>query len=405
MECSVCMQEGSKEVIIIFPDNWLGYSPTVINISKILSRQFHVTVISAGKEKSSTDIFGNDANITLRYIEANSRFVKKAIPVLDRSLIFLISIFLKIRVFDKGWIRELLVSYNFDNLYKVIKFRRKIKSIVKTGDILIGVDNIGILAATKFSSFAPVHMLSLEISKNLFYYLIKWSKIKSLIIQTKERKNYLLSKVVNAPNIFFIQNAPTLNHSLSDKKNVNNFRIVYLGNLAVEYNGLNHVVNSLEFLPSNYAIVFKGPYNERSDRYFKENYAHLISAGRLCLDYEYVNNEDLIDYLDKFSIGITLYDIDSLKYKSFNVISCPSGKLFNYYNAGLPVIGNNILGLSSIRDFDCGVLIEELSGKNIALAAASIACNYDHFAENSKRAAAFFDVEKGVNKFIEQELI
>jgi glycosyltransferase involved in cell wall biosynthesis len=403
VECSVSMQEGKREVIIIFPDNWLDYSPTVINISKILSRHFHVTVISAGKKIPSTDIFGNHTNITPKYIDIEGRFIKRVITTTDRVLIFLFSSFLKIKLFDKGWLRELLVGNNVENFYRLIKFRRYIRSMVKRGDVLIGVDNVGILAATRFSPSA--HMVSLEIAKNIFYYFIKWPKVKSLIIQTKERKDYLLSKIVNVPNTFFIQNAPTFNHSLSGKKNVNNFRIVYLGNLALEYNGLNHVVNSLAFLPSNYTIVFKGPYNERSDRYFKENYAQLMCAGRLCLDYEYVNNEDLYDYLGKFSIGITLYDIDSLKYKSFNVVSCPSGKLFNYYNAGLPVIGNNILGLSSIRDFDCGILIDELSGKNIALAVGLIANNYDHYAENSKKAAFYFDFERGVNKFIEKELL
>jgi hypothetical protein len=405
MECSFCMQESKREVIIIFPDNWLDYSPTVINISKLLSQQFHVTVLTTGEKTSFPDIFGSNANITLEYILVKGRFTKKVISILDRGLIFFISSFLKIKLLNKGWLRELLIGYNFENLYKVIKFRKKIKSIIKKDTVLIGVDSIGILAATRFSSSADTHMLSLEISKNLFYYFIKWPKVKSLIIQTKERKDFLLSKIVSPPNTHFIQNAPPFNPSLSRKKNVNRHKIVYLGNLALEYNGLNHVVDSLEFLPSSYTIVFKGPYNERSDRYFKENYSELITAARLCLDYTYVNSDDLSFYLDKFSIGVTLYDISSLKYKPFNVISCPSGKLFNYYNAGLPVIGNDILGLRSIRDFDCGILIDELNGKNVARAADLISDKYDYYAENSKRAASYFDFEKGVNKFIEKELL
>jgi glycosyltransferase involved in cell wall biosynthesis len=75
----------------------------------------------------------------------------------------------------------------------------------------------------------------------------------------------------------------------------------------------------------------------------------------------------------------------------FNYLSSPSGKLFNYYAAGVPVIGTDVLGLSSVHEFNTGILIKELSVGYILAAIKRIINNYEELSRNCIRAARHFD--------------
>ena len=97
-------------------------------------------------------------------------------------------------------------------------------------------------------------------------------------------------------------------------------------------------------LPSEYTLTLKGFKSEKFFDFVKEGYRELIENGKLLFDFEYTPQEKVIDSISNFSIGITGYDLE-LAQQDFNYLSSPAGKLFNYYAAGLPVLGINILGL------------------------------------------------------------
>lgn len=99
-------------------------------------------------------------------------------------------------------------------------------------------------------------------------------------------------------------------------------------------------------------------------------------------------------------MGFCFYDLNHTdETTSFNFISVPSGKLFNYYAAGVPVIGSDLLGLKSVKDFQVGILLKNISTENIAIAMESIASQHRRFSENCLAAAAYFDFDTAVEPF------
>jgi glycosyltransferase involved in cell wall biosynthesis len=94
-----------------------------------------------------------------------------------------------------------------------------------------------------------------------------------------------------------------------------------------------------------------------------------------------------------------LYDFDHIPRNDFNYLSCPSGKLFNYYAAGLPVLGSDILGLSSAREFNAGILISDLSARSILQAILEIENGYGQLSRNCVRAALHFDFAETAGRY------
>ena len=86
--------------------------------------------------------------------------------------------------------------------------------------------------------------------------------------------------------------------------------------------------------------------------------------------------------------------------QSFNYFSSPAGKLFNYYAAGVPIIGIDIIGLKSVKDFNAGVLIEAVTIEKITNAIKTIESNYKEQSNNCLKASKTFDFKKGFDAFI-----
>jgi O-antigen/teichoic acid export membrane protein len=91
-----------------------------------------------------------------------------------------------------------------------------------------------------------------------------------------------------------------------------------------------------------------------------------------------------------------------LAQQSFNYFSSPAGKLFNYYAAAVPVIGIDIIGLKSVKDFTAGVLIDEVVPAKIKEAINTIEKNYKTFSANCLLASKEFDFKKSFNYFIDK---
>lgn len=390
------MQEGKKELVLVFPDDWISYSPTVINlVNELLGADFIVKIIAFDSSKYKEITFNKNPNLSIQFLHVkNDTFLLKAGAMFERYLNQSMILISRVKFFKRIRNIEWFNSKTFFFEKKLRVLRSALRQ--QKSSIIIGVDNLGVLAATSIGK--KVHFLSLEISRDIFYYRINWKLVRSLIIQTKERMQYLTNGVKFSIPTYFIQNSPSYNSSINPKKE-NEYSLLYMGNMGLEYNGIIQMIKSLYLLPSKYALYIKAPVNVKSENFIYQHFPDLVGC-RLFIDNSYTDNEDIINFVSRFSIGFSFYDIGSLSRPTFNVISCPSGKLFNYYNAGIPVIGNKIIGLNSISEFNSGIQIDTISELSIADAVLEIEKNYSIYSLNSRKAAKAFDFRKGASAFI-----
>jgi len=107
------------------------------------------------------------------------------------------------------------------------------------------------------------------------------------------------------------------------------------------------------------------------------------------------------EYLNSFEIGFCFYDTRYEHINNFNYNTAPSGKLFKYYAAGVPVIGSNIAGLQSIDEFQTGIRVKNYTPKEILNACETIQANYQFYYQNCLKAAEHFSFDKMIKPFLE----
>ena len=73
--------------------------------------------------------------------------------------------------------------------------------------------------------------------------------------------------------------------------------------------------------------------------------------------------------------------------------------MFQYFNARVPVIANNLEGLKVISDFNAGVVIDHLGSKAIKKGLDEITEYYDDYIRGASVAARSFDFERSIQPF------
>jgi glycosyltransferase involved in cell wall biosynthesis len=353
-----------RRILILFPDEWLSHSPTVLNLLKTLRTDFDVTVLAIDD--------GTFRNCDLR---DNALVFIQVPPLLARGLMRRVRVLYDAVKAALLFIR-LATSRNFRSMEEVI-----------------AVDSVGLWVAQRV--FSKCHFLSLEVKRDLFFQMCSPERIRSVAIQTPERLSMLMPG--RKPHTFFIQNAPSLAGNNIDRNRKSKFdgSLLFFGNILPSH-GIYTILEAFEASASlGYSLTIKGIiYKRPVRRYLTQRYAELFKRRKIILDETYTPQDEIIDYLAKYSIGFCIYDFSRISSNDFNYISSPSGKLFNYYAAGVPVIGTDVLGLNSIRQFRTGVLIRELSPKSICEGICRIAEDYGDFSRNCIRAARHFDFEE-----------
>lgn len=355
-----------KQLLIIFPDEWLSYSPTILNLVANFSDSFDIKVISfdIGKFKNK--------EITQKEFE----FIK-----INCVLFYILS------------------KFKIYKLAKVLMLFIIIKIFYHRPDEVIGVDAIGLWVAQKI--FNQCHFLSLEIDENVFFRASDFERISSVLIQTPERYNYLFKSEPNIiKNVFYVQNSPRLKTPVNRDSSVDLDRekqLIYFGNVIAKH-GIFKCIESISNL-SDVSLTVTGILTSTIKKQILSQYRDFIAHKKVVLNERYIQQEEVIEYLSKFSIGFCFYDLELIAKQDFNYISCPSGKLFNYYAAGVPVIGSDIIGLNSVKEFQTGILLNDLSAKSIAQAIKTIFDNYQEFKKNCLKAARYFDFDSSVKSY------
>jgi len=353
-----------RSILIVFPDEWLQYSPSVLNLYHCCNEQFNTKLIYIDNGKfSNTGLVEDYANIKIGKFAAY--FWRKTLGYKFYKVLRLFFTLLFVKLFDKKY------------------------------DTVIAIDSSG-YAITKLF-FSNAVYFSLETEKDVYYKISQRLGIETLLIQSKERKEFMIGDDENV-EVFYIQNAPIINENQVLYKEKKQKQILYMGNIEFGY-GLEQFIECIKELDNTYTLTLKGIKNEKYFNWLHEKYGDLIQSDKLLFDFTYVAQENIIEFVSRFYIGITGYDIELAK-KSFNYFSSPAGKLFNYYAAAVPVIGIDIIGLKSVKDFNAGVLIDEVKADKVKQAIRTIEDNYDTYSANCLAAAKEFDFKKAFDNFI-----
>jgi glycosyltransferase involved in cell wall biosynthesis len=356
-----------KRALIIFPDPWLPYSPTILNFITCLEQYDY-----------EVDIIAVDSGLRSEQLK---RFEKATILEIDPKFMKIMG---RIKIYRAYILLGLLI--------KTIKVKKG-----KKYALVLGVDSIGFLCAHILFK-API-FISLEIQNDLFFYLAKLSGIRKMVIQSEERKKFLLGSQ-SSTEVFYIQNSPIHSDTryLLKKKHINNvqYKLLYFGNIIPSH-GVEQCIESLYYLDEKYSLYLKGLLNERYKAELIEKYNMLFQSKRLILDEDYIEQSEVIEFINQFDIGFCFYNIEN---EDFNYVSCPSGKLYNYYEAGVPVIASRILGLVSVEEDDTGILLDTPSPVEIAKAVDKINDNYSDYSINCRKASEKYDFNYAFQEFM-----
>jgi len=361
---------NKKRLLIIFPDEWLSHSPTLLNLVSCLSNDFDIKLVTF-----DDGFFKNDhlCDERFEFIKINS--------FLARFLLRRIRFF-----YDLVKSVALLICLH--------NYRKKVKI-----DQVVAIDSVGLWVAQKI--FTRSHYLSLEIKRGLFFRLSNKDQIDSLVIQTKERSAFLYKRPLL--NTFLIPNSPIINWSSLNRcrdKHYNG-KIVFFGNIHPNH-GLYSCIEAINQYQNRgegkrVSLTIKGIITKSSIRNcIVSRYQHLFDQRLVILDETYEPQDTIIEYLSNFSIGICFYDLNLISKNDFNYFSCPSGKLFNYFAAGVPVIGTDILGLKPVKEYSAGVLLKSLSAKSIHQAIEDVCRNFEKYRKNALLAAEAYDFKTAV---------
>jgi glycosyltransferase involved in cell wall biosynthesis len=351
-----------KTVLVAFSDEWLAYSPTVLNLISALS--------------------GHCSVKTIAFDSPGYNNHQLAIPHLE---------FLS---FSRSWLQRLGRCH----LYSASKAARLyLRLLSYHADEVIAVDSLAAWVCQL--RFGTCHFVSLEVTRTVFSRLLLPERINSVITQTPERFRYLFGD--RDLRTYFVQNAPRLDPRQTRPHPEPN-HLVYLGNIKAEH-GIFICLDALRLLPGT-KLTIAGIPGEPTERKIRQEYQDLLDEGRVLLHKAYIPQDDIVTYLGRFSAGFCFYDFSLIAANDFNYITCPSGKLFNYFAAGVPVIGSDIPGLSSVDEFGAGELLRNPAAEQVAAATRRVLGRRDELSVNCLRAAARYDFDRSVAPFIEQLL-
>lgn len=343
-------------VLILFSDEWLAYSPTVINL-------FHHL-----RERSDVMIVAIDTGKYGRLNEAGIFYVR--VPLQIARLLEALGMY--------GWVKALLL-------------RRAIQ--IHPHDQIVAVDSIAAWSAQSLRR--RFHYLSLEIRKDGFFKRLRRASIASVTIQSGERYRYLFGTATLPTHL--VQNAPVYRGRPKTSRRAS--ALVFFGN-AIPKHGVWQCVEFVRQAPQ-WELTIKGNIPSAVRNIIDDKFDDLLTSQRLVLDSEYVAEDEVPAYLAQFYAGFCFYDRTLIDPSDFNYLSSPSGKLFNYYAAGLPVIASDMIGLTSVETFQTGVTLATLDSSSIRAALAAIRSRHEDYVENCFRAAEHFSFTKRVQPLID----
>jgi glycosyltransferase involved in cell wall biosynthesis len=172
--------------------------------------------------------------------------------------------------------------------------------------------------------------------------------------------NYFNKRGLRATSI---ANFPLVNQidDLTFEKYISNSNLLCYSGTVYSYSNQEYILEAMEDLPNvHYQIAgyFDETYFESLKKY--NSFSRLKLLGR-------ISHLDLREFYRSSLIGIVIYD-----YKlnlGFDLGSYGTNKIFEYMEAGLPIICTNFILWKAIVDkYDCGICVEPNNSQQITLA-------------------------------------
>ena len=369
-----------EKIIILFAGAHLAYSPTILQLYDALSVNNDVTILSqiipdfiSQKPEGVNVIFYEEP------VWEKPSFLKKI------EYFFLRRLYAPAKKMEAAGLK-LKLDYS--------KFLR-VKNIIRSGkyDRVLAVDMENLFYCSLMNRRTDFVSLELKIGETFLPFINK-KLIDCVIIQTEERFAYLFKDA--SLKKFFIQNAPVYKEI---KWPVNKSGLLY-GGTAWNPFGFYHC---LEYLKKykDLLLTVQGAIPEEDKKKLTEQYALLLSEKLLIINDHYFKNEEVVDFFSHFKIGICFYNFEVEWIKHFNYQSAPSGKIFKYLAAGVPVLAINIIGFRFVEELQCGILINSLHPDEIRRGIEEILNNYSFYEANTKTAAIHFSFDKAVKPYLD----
>ncbi|EIL91052.1 hypothetical protein [Rhodanobacter spathiphylli] len=353
--------QGTKpDVLILFPDDWAIYSPTLLRLVDILSESFAVRahVLDTGRVDNT---------------------------MLDQPRFR--------RICLSGSIAKLLRKTGTYRPFRAMALAHSARHAVGPHTQVIAVDADGTMAARLLGR--PFHLLSLEVGRHPLFRLITGRHARSIIIQSPERLQYQFGGAIASQlPVFYVQNAPEVQHHPPVRvARREHPRLVYMGHL-MPMHGLAAMLNLARAWPQA-TLTLLGLRNAAGMELVRAHNGDLIESGRVVVYEDYVPEAALPTFLGDFDIGLCLYELGRRRH-DFNYLSSPAGKMFNYFSAGLPVVASNLAGLSPVSLHQAGIQVDSHGVEALIGACRTILDDYTHYSMGASHAAMHYDFRSAV---------
>ncbi len=375
------MQIGSDKILILFNGEHIAYSPTVIQLYDELQKKYDVTITAEYPRSFNNQKLENRKVLYHRFYHVKGRYFY--------WLLFqILSLFNdEVKLFKRNGLNYKEYFFKFLFVKKIIN-KNHYKSIISV-DILNAVFCSILKIKTDF--------LSLELtSDERHLHLVDPTYLNCVLIQSEERFHYLFKD--KQIKIFFVQNAPIYKDGI-----VKQFRngLIY-GGSAYDELGFYHCLDYL-IKYKNEKLTVQGAIMPKDIAKVNNDYKSLLEENRLILNRKYIENDEVVESLSNYEIGFCFYNfnVPVIRNNYFNYATAPSGKMFKYLAAGVPVVASNIIGFKFVTEFQCGILIDDLSPIEINSAIIKIRHNYDFYVANAIKAAKHFSFDKAIEPYLE----
>ncbi len=351
-----------KKITIISSDDILLYQPTILNLYDLLGKDFELNIVSFSPEYLGKN---KESNKNIDYITPDkvAKFIYRKLDLISNAILKRTSRY----IFNHSF----RVSF-----YRNYQARLLAKKIVAFKDnIIIAVDPMPLFVAQKV--IGVVNFLSLEIIPNDPYFKkIDLDKIESVIIQNKFRYEYLFKG--KGIRTFFIQNAPVKSASFFNKSNREG--LIWAGTIVKDF----AILDCLNFIEKHneFKLTLKGAFEKSTKLIIESKFKHLLQSNQVEVDNNYLNVNDFIKYISTFRIGFCFYNWDILK-SNINYETAPSGKLFVYLAAGVPVIASNVKAFYFLEEAGAGVLVDDYNPTTLFNAINKIESNFENYSSNA----------------------
>lgn len=360
------MPSRNGPVLVLFPDDWAAFSPTLLRLVDAIAEQAEVVACVV-----ATDRFPSSALVEPRYRRVHMPTWSKRTGLYGLA--------------RWGWLASAAVP-----------LRRDASSVV-------AFDFHGALAARALGR--RFHFVSLELAFLPLTRRVVERHASSVMIQSRARLDVLSGdRHWSGIPTFFVQNAPSFTAApvRATDPDPRNPRLVYLGS-STPLHGLNAMLELLRHW-STASLTLRGPVPPASMQLLERRAADLLASRRLVVDPTYLDESAIARYLAGFDLGLCLYQAPAGASLDINYRTSPSGKMFNYFAAGLPVLASGEPGLLPVTEFCAGLQVEDLSPATLRTAGLAIIGAHDRFRKGAISAAAHFDFGRSVRPFVDAVL-